>query len=104
MGNLPQTLHGLDPFVCISTLQKAIRRAQERSAMEMASELINTSKAFCTMATNRLEIISHEDIDNLSQPWTAPFVATACQQARDGYAPKRLGKSRLPVCNPIIMP
>ena len=100
---IPGTHHGLQSLACVSAMQKCIRRGMEREAMAFAVELIHTSKAFCTMVTNRLEIISHEDIDTGAQPWIVPFVQTACQQARDGYDPKRLGKSRMPIGNAIRM-
>src|SRR5690606_1484712 len=48
-----------------------------------------------------LEVIAHEDIDVMTQPWIIPFVQTACQQARDWYDPKKLGKSRMPIGNAI---
>jgi replication-associated recombination protein RarA len=98
---IPGTLHGLQALACVSAMQKCIRRGMEREAMEFAVELIHTSKAFCTMVTNRLEIIAHEDIDTMSQPWIVPYVQTACQQARDWYDPKKLGKSRMPIGNAI---
>ena len=98
---IPATRHGLQALACVSAMQKCIRRGMEREAMEFAVELIHTSKAFCTMVTNRLEIISHEDIDTVSQPWIVPFVRTACQQAREWYDPDKLGKSRMPIGNVI---
>ena len=100
---IPATLHGLQALACVSAMQKCIRRGMEREAMEFAVELIHTSKAFCTMVANRLEIISHEDIDTTSQPWIVPFVHTACRQACDKYDPKKLGKSRMPIGNAIRM-
>ena len=98
---IPATLHGLQALACVSAMQKCIRRGMEREAMQFAVELIHTSKAFCTMVTNRLEVISHEDIDTVTQPWIVPYVQTACQQARDWYDPKKLGKSRMPIGNAI---
>src|SRR5690348_14252237 len=65
------TRHNLDPFACLSALQKCIRRGVEREAMEFACELLHstgTGPQFLTMVTNRLEIISHEDIDTQTQP------------------------------------
>ena len=89
---------------CLSALQKCIRRGLEREAMEFACELIHTSKAFCTMVCNRLEIISHEDIDTQLDPTIVPFVHTACEQAKSWYntADKmKLGKTRMAVGNAI---
>jgi hypothetical protein len=84
-------------------MQKYIRRAQEQEAMEMACELIHTSRAFCTMVCNRLEVISHEDIDTGSQPWIVPFVATAAAQAIRMYEQPNPGKSRMAIGNAIRM-
>jgi hypothetical protein len=39
----------------------------EREAMEFAVELLHTSKTFHTMVCNRLEIITHEDLDTLGR-------------------------------------
>ena len=58
-------------------MQKAIRRGMEKEAMEFAVELMHTSKAFHSMACNRLEVICHEDLDTLAAPWVVPFVSTA---------------------------
>ena len=55
--------------------------------MEFAVELMHTSKAFNSMVTNRLEVISHEDIDTAAAPHIVPFVRAACEQARDWYKP-----------------
>jgi len=98
---IPATLNGLKPFECISAMQKCIRRGLEEEAMQFACEMIHTSKAFTSMVANRLEIIAHEDIDVMTQPWIVPFVRAACEQARDWYDPKKLGKSRMPIGNVI---
>src|SRR5258705_7559509 len=97
----PQTVHGLSAMDCISGLQKCIRRGLEREAMEFACELIHTSRAFTTMVCNRLQVICHEDLDTVVQPWLVPFVATACQQASLFYKPDRLGASRMMIGNAI---
>jgi replication-associated recombination protein RarA len=68
-------------MVCISALQKSIRRGLEREAMQFAVELIHTSKPFTSMVAKRLQVISHEDIDTISQPHIVPFVKAACEQA-----------------------
>ena len=88
----------------VSAMQKCIRRGMERQAMEFAVEMLHTSKAFCTMVTNRLEIISHEDIDTQQQPHIVPFVATACEQARRFYkGPENPAVSRVAIGNAIRM-
>src|SRR5262245_43816878 len=98
---IPPTKHGLSAFGCISAMQKCIRRGMEREAMEFAVEMMHTSKAFATMVANRLEIISHEDIDTGADPGIVPFVRTACDQARAWYDPDKLGKSRMAIGNAI---
>lgn len=84
-------------------MQKCIRRSLELDAMRFAVELHQTSKAFATMVANRLEIISHEDIDTMAAPWIVPYVRAACEQARAWYDPKKPGKSRMAIGNCIRM-
>ncbi len=98
---IPPTRNGLAAMACLSAMQKFIRRAMEREAMAAAVELHHTSKAFSSMVCNRLEIISHEDIDTGAAPWIVPYVATACAQARSWYDPAKLGKSRMAIGNAI---
>jgi hypothetical protein len=73
----------------------------EREAMEFACELLHTSKAFCTMVCNRLELISHEDIDSISQPLIVPYVHSAAAQAKAWYELPNPGKSRMAIGNAI---
>jgi replication-associated recombination protein RarA len=100
---IPATKNGLDPFVCLSALQKCIRRGMEREAMQFAVELMHSSKNFHTMTCKRLEVISHEDIDTQVNPMIVPFVATAVAQAMKWYDSDvtKLGKSRMCVGNAI---
>jgi replication-associated recombination protein RarA len=98
---IPATKNGLNAMTCISAMQKAIRRGMELEAMSFAVELMHSSKAFHSMVCNRLEIISHEDIDTQSQPHIAPFVATAVAQALRWYDPDKLGASRMAIGNAI---
>jgi hypothetical protein len=104
-NTMPPTRHGLPPFECLSAMQKCIRRSLEREAMEFAVELIHTSKAYATMVCNRLEIISHEDIDSMKAPHVAPFIKAAAEQARAWYDNSKgnPGKSRMVVANMILM-
>lgn len=99
--SIPDTKNGLPAMGCLSAMQKCIRRGMELEAMRFAVELHHTSKAFAVMVTNRLEIISHEDIDTMRAPWVVPYVRTCCEQARDWYDPKKLGKSRMAIGNAI---
>lgn len=69
--------------------------------MRFAVELHHTSKGFGTMVCNRLEIISHEDIDNQLQPMVIPYVKACCDQARAWYDPNKFGKSRMAIGNAI---
>ena len=80
MTMLP-TLNRLEPLVVLSCLQKAIRRADERLAMQCAVELAETSKTYATMTLNRLRIILHEDIDVIIRPELIAAVETTLQQA-----------------------
>jgi len=100
---IPDTKNGLPAMGCVSALQKCIRRGLELDAMRFAVELHQTSKGFCTMVCNRLEVISHEDIDTTASPWIVPFVRTAVEQAKEWYDPARLGRSRMPIGNAIRM-
>jgi replication-associated recombination protein RarA len=100
---IPQTQNDLPAMACVSAMQKCIRRNMEREAMEFACELIHTSKGFFTMVCNRLEIISHEDIDTQAAPHVVPFVATCVEQAKRMYDPAKIGKSRMFIGNAIRM-
>lgn len=98
---IPPTKNGLPSIGCLSAMQKCIRRALELEAMRFAVELHQTSKNFSTMVCNRLEIISHEDIDTMAAPWIIPYVKAACDQARGWYDPDKMGKSRMAIGNCI---
>ena len=98
---IPPTKNGLEALRCLSAMQKCIRRAMPMEAMSFAVELHHTSKAFGSMVCNRLEIISHEDIDTMSAPWIVPYVKASCDQARTWYDPAKLGKSRMVIGNCI---
>ena len=50
---MPLTKNGLDAFVCLSALQKYIRRGDELGAMRFAIELIPVSYTHLTLPTNR---------------------------------------------------
>jgi replication-associated recombination protein RarA len=98
---IPRSKNGLPALGCISAMQKCIRRGMEKEAMQFAVELLSTSKQFHTMVCNRLEIISHEDIDTQADPRIVPFVAVAMYQARTWYDPEKMGKSRMAIGNAI---
>lgn len=100
MAMMPKTQNGLDPFTCLSAMQKCIRRGMEREAMEFAGELFCTSKAYATMCINRLNIIVHEDI-GLANPQAVPFVYAACQLAKDTYDQEKPGKALMGIGNAI---
>jgi len=87
-------------MACVSAMQKAIRRGQEREAMEFASELMHTSRAFHSMVCNRLMVICHEDLDTLAAPHVFPFVAASLAASRERYA-KSIGEARLMIGNAI---
>jgi len=65
---MPLTRNKLRPLNVLSCLQKAIRRAEERLAMQCAIELLESSRNYSTMVLNRLVIIMHEDLDVVSRP------------------------------------
>lgn len=98
---IPATHHRLPALAVLSAMQKCIRRAMEKEAMEFAVELIHTSKAFTSMVCNRLEIISHEDIDCVANPQIVPFVFACTTQARQWYDKNKIGKCRMPIGNAI---
>ncbi len=98
---IPNTINDLPAMGCLSAVQKCIRRGLELDAMRFAVELHQTSKNFGTMVCNRLEIISHEDIDTIAAPWIVPYVKAACDQARGWYDPNKLGRSLMPIGNCI---
>ncbi len=98
---IPPTKNKLPTMASLSAMQKCIRRGLELDAMRFAVELHQTRKPFATIVTNRLEIISHEDIDTLMVPWIFSYVRSACEQARTWYDPKKLGKSRMAIGNCI---
>jgi hypothetical protein len=66
--------------------------------MEMFCELAHTSKSYFTMACNRLEIISHEDVGD---PQVIMFSAISIEQAKRHYAPDKPGRWRMMVGNAI---
>ena len=98
---IPDTKNGLPAMACVSAMQKCIRRGMEREAMELACELLHTSKGFHSMVCKRLQIISHEDIDTEAAPHIVPFVKAACEQAMAWYDAEKLGASRLAIGNAI---
>lgn len=97
---IKRTIHGMNPFDCISSMQKFIRRGMEAEAMEMACEMAHTGKGFATWVCNRLRIISHEDI-GLACPNVILLVDTICNQAKEVYKPEFPDVWRLFVGNAI---
>jgi replication-associated recombination protein RarA len=55
------------------------------------------------MVANRLEVISHEDVDTAASPHIVPFVRAAAEQARTWWTPDNPGKSRMAIGNAIRM-
>jgi len=80
---MPKTRNGLSVFDTLSCLQKAIRRGEERLAMQCAVELLSSRKAFETMCLNRLVIIVHEDLDTMSNPMIICAVEATLRQIED---------------------
>lgn len=84
MAPIQNTIHGINPFHCVSAMQKYIRRGMEREAMEVAAEMAYTSKAYTSWVCKRLQVVSHEDI-GLAAPEIIPLVKTCCEQAREWW-------------------
>jgi replication-associated recombination protein RarA len=99
MKNIPKTHQGLEMLLCLSALQKAVRRGQAEAAMQFASELMHTSKPFFTAVCNRLEVISHEDV---GQRMAIQFTATCVEQAKRHYKHEAIGPARLMIANAIL--
>lgn len=97
---MPRTINNLGAMEVLSAMQKHIRRGEEREAMLCLCELGHTSKAFFSMACNRLEIIAHEDI-GLAAPDVVIFVAVSCEQARRLYKPDKKGQWRMILGNAL---
>lgn len=100
---IPPTKNGLPAMACLSTMQKAIRRNMPELAMRCAVELMHTSKGFNSMVANRLEVMSHEDIDSAAAPHIVPYVRASCEQARDWWNDENPGKSRMAIAGVILM-
>jgi len=81
MPRLQPTLNGLDPYACVSAVQKCFRRGMERRAMEFVVEMSRTSKHYFSWACNRIEICAHEDI-GLADREAVMFASQAIDQAR----------------------
>lgn len=77
---MPMTVNRLKPLDVLSCLQKAIRRAEERLAMQCAVELMHSSRNYFSMCLNRIRIILHEDIDVVGNPHLIPAVELTLQQ------------------------
>lgn len=77
---MPRTLNKLKPLAVLSCLQKAIRRSEERLAMQCAVELMESSRNYFSMCINRLRIILHEDLDVAGSPVLIPAVELTLQQ------------------------
>jgi hypothetical protein len=93
---MPPTLNKLEPLVVVSCLQKAIRRADERLAMQCAVELAESSKTYLSMLLNRLRIILHEDLDVVSRPDIIAGVEATIQQIETIRSdPKKKSKVRM---------
>lgn len=100
MPRLQPTLNGLDPYVCVSAVQKCIRRGLERQAMEFVVEMSRTSEHYFSWVCNRIEICAHEDI-GLADREAVLFASQAIEQARRFYKPDRQGECLIMVGNAV---
>ena len=98
---LPPTKNGMLPFEVLSALQKYCRRGLELEAMQCALELADTSKAYCTMVLNRLQIISHEDI-GMANPQAILMAHTICEQVKERYDPDKMTGWRVMLSNLVL--
>jgi replication-associated recombination protein RarA len=98
---LPPTKSGMLPFEVLSALQKYVRRGRELEAMQCALELADTSKAYCTMVLNRLQIISHEDI-GIANPQAILLAFTIAEQVKERYDPAKATGWRVMLSNLVL--
>jgi len=93
---MPRTLNKLKPLAVLSCLQKAIRRNEERLAMECAVELMSSSKNYFSMTMNRVRIILHEDLDCVNHPHLISGVELTLQQIEGiRHDPAKASKCRM---------
>lgn len=60
MQKFKRTKNGYDPFVCLSAIQKAIRRGEEELSMYFALEM--SLSGYWSWVRNRLRIVAYEDV------------------------------------------
>jgi len=77
-----KTLRGYNPFICMSAMQKCIRRGLEEEAMLWALEMCYSSKAYFTMTLNRLRVITIEDV-GLADMQTIAVVTSTLDQLKE---------------------
>lgn len=83
MALMAQTKNKLDPFTCLSVVQKAVRRGDETLAVHYAFELAFSSPAYRTMVLNYLQqVILYEDVGPFD-PVAAVYAAVAFKTAQD---------------------
>lgn len=93
---MPRTANKNKPLAVLSCLQKAIRRNEERLAMECAVELMHSSKNYFSMTMNRIAIILHEDLDVVNHPHLIPAVELTLQQIEKiRHDPAKASKCRM---------
>jgi replication-associated recombination protein RarA len=100
---MPRTIHGMSAMECLSALQKCIRRGMEREAFEFAVELLHTSKPYCSMICKRLQVIVHEDLDCIEQPWLIPMSRAVAEQMAEWYEQPNPGKARMALGNLVTV-
>ena len=100
MTPMPRTPNNYAALECLSAMQKCIRRGMEREAMAFACEIGHTSARYGKMVTNRLLVVSHEDI-GIEDPTIIPLVRACCKTADELYKPDQLGKWRLAIGSAI---
>ncbi len=78
MKELETTKLGYDPFECVSTIQKAIRRGDEELAMYFALEMERSG--YWSWVRNRLRIVAYEDV-GIADPQSALLAVLAVRDA-----------------------
>lgn len=101
---MPRTKNKLAAAICISGLQKHIRRGEEELAMQAAAELLlSGNKSLIGWLLNRLVIIAHEDI-GIANPTAVMFVQSTVPHVRElTKDPDKLDKAGMLVGNCILI-
>ncbi len=89
MSMIPPTINGYDYFEVISTIQKAIRRGDEKNALFFSVEVVESGKDEALW--RRLKVISSEDVGlaTLSTPAIIESLHVAYKEAKKQKKPSK---------------